>query len=560
MSNLSAEVIGQIALMQSFAVQLPNIKSILNFVIEGFKDIPGVGNISYSIDSKSVDNLCKEFPIYRNNNYYAFIYIEILDKSIFDPYIPYIENFCTVLAIMFEEKKQRVINKKLIEEKSHLLEIEKINYHGLFENSVASVWHEDFSELYKKLEELKKGSIKSLRKYLKNDPQKMSELFSTIKINNVNKATLKLFGAPTFNELLKKLPETMTESSFKVFEKELLAIWNKEDIFQSEVDFYSLQGEKIYGLISIKIPKTELESKNVLITIVDITSQKKIEREIEQYRDKLSDLVEIKTIKLSQSLDTLKKTQDELVEKSKMASLGELVAGIAHEINTPVGILITGTSYIKELIQELEDLYNTKNLTSKKIINIIDKGLETANLLQNSSIKAGKLIKNFKEVAVNETSDIQRKINLNQYVGDIVNGFQTELSEKNIIVNIACDESLELYTYPSSISQIFTNLLSNSFLHGFNRKNSGKIIINININDEHVNIIYKDNGFGMSEESVKKIFMPFYTTTRGKGTSGLGMFIVYNTVVQSLFGVINCKSIPNKETIFEISFPSQIKK
>jgi signal transduction histidine kinase len=242
---------------------------------------------------------------------------------------------------------------------------------------------------------------------------------------------------------------------------------------------------------------------------------------------------------LQQSLNELTLAKDQLVQSEKMASLGQLVAGVAHEVNTPLGICITSISALKEKVAELNHALINETLTKKQLASMINLFVEYEQIIERSLNKAVDLIRGFKSVAIEHHTDPKININLSQHVNDIVNTVKTLFKQKNYTINILVDKELNVVTYPSAWNQILTNFLTNSHIHGFENCIDGEISIEFQANEESLVLIYKDNGKGLDTKIKDKVFDPFVTTKRGSGGSGLGMNIVYNLVNTKLGGTIN---------------------
>ncbi len=281
---------------------------------------------------------------------------------------------------------------------------------------------------------------------------------------------------------------------------------------------------------------------------------------IEEYKDKQKDL-EISTALAQQRAkeiitqnEELKKTQKQLVESEKLSSLGGLVAGVAHEINTPIGICVTASSHLRKLSKDFLKKYKISKLTKtdfEDFLSNIDSGHD---LILSNMEKASSLISSFKKVAVDRQSEELRKINFKSYLNELLLSLRYKIKKTKHKILIEGDDFSEV-TYPGIISQIFTNLILNSIIHGFENIEMGEININLAKLADQILITYTDNGCGIPKENIKKIFDPFFTTKRGRGGSGLGMNIVYNLVVSKLKGHIECKSSENEFTEFTIKLP-----
>lgn len=255
--------------------------------------------------------------------------------------------------------------------------------------------------------------------------------------------------------------------------------------------------------------------------------------------------------------EELKKTYDDLVHSEKMASLGRLVAGVAHEINTPVGVGVTTTTYLQSLFDDIERAYNSGELSKRQMEVFINNCKEGSDILLGSLSGAAQLISSFKQVAVDQSDEKCRELNTVDYIKAIALSLSPKLKLKGVEVEVVGNNDAMLTTYPGAISQIFTNLIINSLVHGFETKKTlCQIRIEVDVKEESVEITYQDNGKGMNEVTVQKAFDPFFTTKMGEGGSGLGLNIVYNLVKNKLHGDIRCESKVGQGVTFRISLPN----
>ncbi len=323
--------------------------------------------------------------------------------------------------------------------------------------------------------------------------------------------------------------------------------------------------------VSVNASMRNSHSQLVEFFVQDITERKKADedlhqltldlfmanKELTEHKEHLEELVYERTAKLQESLDELKKTQNQLVESEKMASLGALVAGIAHEINTPVGIGVTAASHLEQKTKHFIEIYKSGKLSRNEMESFCNIALNSSQIILSNMTRAAELIKSFKQVAVDRSSQEQRSFNIDQYVKGILSSLHPQLKKTKHKIIVNCDETLQIYSYPGALSQILTNLLMNSLKHGFENIAEGIITIDIVKQNDMIRLTYHDSGKGITEENLSKIFDPFFTTRRGSGGSGLGMHIVYNLVTQTLAGSITCSSEPDKGTTFDLEFPFQ---
>ncbi len=262
-----------------------------------------------------------------------------------------------------------------------------------------------------------------------------------------------------------------------------------------------------------------------------------------------------KNRELAESMTKLEMAKDQLVEAERMASLGGLVAGIAHDVNTPLGVSVTAASFLQERINQVETAFQDKSLTSKNMLTFLNETKQTTQLLLNNLNRASDLVASFKQVAVDQTSEAEREIDLKQYLHEVVQSLAPNFKKTNHSIDITCPDGLIIRCAPGVIAQIFTNMIMNSLIHGFEQKNAGLIKIEVSSDEEEVSIRYCDNGKGLSQEALKKHFDAFFTTKRGKGGSGLGTHIMYNLVTQALKGQIEAFSQPEQGLEYRIRFP-----
>ena len=279
----------------------------------------------------------------------------------------------------------------------------------------------------------------------------------------------------------------------------------------------------------------------------DITPLKKVEREITLFNEQLG-----------KAYDDLKQAQQTLVESEKMASLGSLVAGVAHEINTPIGISVTASSYLQERVADFKQHIEAKQL-SRSYLNEFTQNLdESMQLLQGNLRRASELIASFKQVAVDQSSEARYNFSLADNLHQVVVSLGYKLKKAQCEVDIQCDPKLSIYSFPGSFTQIYSNLILNSIHHGFDGwDRPRKITIQVAQQGDELVIDYSDNGRGIPPEILPRIFDPFVTSKRGQGGSGLGTHIIYNLVVQLLRGRIHCASEPGQGAQFHIRLPIQ---
>lgn len=255
--------------------------------------------------------------------------------------------------------------------------------------------------------------------------------------------------------------------------------------------------------------------------------------------------------------DVTKKKQAEkqLFHSEKMAALGDLVAGVAHEISTPLGVGVMSASFLEELSRQHHSQVENGRITVSETKKFSQKANEAAALILTNLRRAADLLNSFKQVAVDQSADDRRTFNLKDYIEEVLESLQPKYKRTGHTVGVSGPDDLLINSFPGAFSQIVTNLAMNSLIHAFERMEQGRIEFRIALQRKSVFIVCEDNGCGMDEHTRKKHFDPFFTTKRGQGGSGLGMHIVYNLITQKLNGQIDCWSMPGKGTRYTITIP-----
>jgi signal transduction histidine kinase/tetratricopeptide (TPR) repeat protein len=278
--------------------------------------------------------------------------------------------------------------------------------------------------------------------------------------------------------------------------------------------------------------------------------------ELEQKIAARTEVISQRNVALRDTLDSLRQTQRQLVESEKLASLGQLVAGVAHEINTPIGIAVTGASTLAEHTATLHALLENETLRKSDMKKYIESAGTISKLLLSNMERAAALIQSFKAVAVDQTSEERRTFPLRAYLENVLLNLSPLLRRTEHQVVLQCDPDITIDSYPGALSQVVTNLVTNALQHGFDRIDSGVISIDVvELDGQLIELRFADNGNGIAPDSLRKIFDPFFTTRRGQGGSGLGLNIIHNLVTGSLQGKIRVDSAVGRGTTFWLSFP-----
>lgn len=291
--------------------------------------------------------------------------------------------------------------------------------------------------------------------------------------------------------------------------------------------------------------------KEILVTIRDMTQLHALNHNLSESKKQLENY----NLELEKTLDDLRKAQKQLVEAEKMASLGSLVAGVAHEINTPLGVGVTSATAIQEALNGLQRQFNEESLTRESMDDFLEHANKLCSIMYQNLYRASDLIKSFKQVAVDQTMEELREINLKSYCDEILNSLGPKFKNTAITIHNQCQEGIQFATNAGAIYQVLSNLLLNSLVHAFDEHKQGNIFIDAHCSKDSVTINYQDDGKGIPEQMQEKVFEPFYTTRRGSGGTGLGLSIAYNLVTGSLNGVIDIESKENQGTRFNIKLP-----
>jgi signal transduction histidine kinase len=279
------------------------------------------------------------------------------------------------------------------------------------------------------------------------------------------------------------------------------------------------------------------------------------EAELSDHVKNLEEKVAERTKELEQSLVELKEAQKKIIESEKMKSLTNLVSGVAHEINTPIGICITSASYLSEVTTHVEQLFKMGKFKKRDMIDFLENTVSSIDLLVGNLKKADQLIQSFKRLAVNQFTEKLQQFNVKEKILILIHPMQNELTSKGHKLTFNCADSISIESYPSAFEQIIRHLITNSINHGFDKLENRSVNLSITLEDSAILFDYSDNGKGMNQEQIDHIFEPFYTTRRGQSSVGLGMNIVYNLVNHLFQGTIEVESREENGVNVKIRIP-----
>lgn len=284
--------------------------------------------------------------------------------------------------------------------------------------------------------------------------------------------------------------------------------------------------------------------------------------ELQRLNEELEDRVTRRTEELAganqelqTALEDLRRTQGQLVMSEKLAALGELVAGVAHEINTPVGVALSAGSTLAEKNRVLAELFAQGEMKRSDLTQFLEDSREGSAMVLANLNRASDLIRSFKMVAADQVSEARRPFNVRAYIDELLLSLRPKLKKTAHRIEVRCDEALTIESYPGAFAQILTNFILNSLVHAFTPDQAGLIRIEVEVTGAGLELRYSDNGRGMPAEVRDRIFEPFFTTARSQGSTGLGLHIVFNIVTATLGGSIRCESGPGQGTTFLVTMP-----
>lgn len=307
----------------------------------------------------------------------------------------------------------------------------------------------------------------------------------------------------------------------------------------------------------------EPQRRILVTTVFDITEQRRTQSQVEELNARLEDRVRERTAQLqaanaevSQALQTLEQARDRLVQSEKLASLGSLVAGVAHELNTPIGNGLTVASALDERVREFADAAK-RPLQRSTLEQFITETQLAADLLVRSLGRAATLVSSFKQVAVDQTSSQRRSFDLANLLEEVLMTISPAIRHAHCEVVAEVPDGLSFDSFPGPLVQVLTNLINNALVHGFEPGQGGRIRVHATATDPgQIEISVQDNGKGIAPVHIKRIFDPFFTTRLGQGGSGLGLHIVHNIVTSVLGGRVEVESAVGEGCQFVLHLPT----
>jgi len=398
---------------------------------------------------------------------------------------------------------------------------------------------------------------------------------------DVGKLSLKITLSPLYSDLYDKLLFILTFQTIKAFSVSILifAIFHylvtqhliTMASFSQNIKPSNLDQELVLNRNQPSV-KDELDEMSNALNSTKLSLKKMLEsnsnsmqlqhslekeRAQKELQTKYNLQTEQRNIELAKLVEELKNTQEQLVNSEKMAALGNMVQGISHELNTPIGISITGSSHLKNQTTNLSKKYKNGTMTKADLELFFHESENLSRSIDISLQKASSLIQSFKLVSVEQHQDSLSEFNVHKNFEDIVYSLLPSLSHKNIQIINNIPKDIQILSYPGIFYQIYTNLINNAQLHGFQDQQQGLITLDAKLEAGTLSLIFKDDGKGMSEDVKQKLFDPFFTTKRGSGGTGLGMNIVMNLITEKLLGQVNVETEVGAGTCFYIQVKDQ---
>jgi PAS domain S-box-containing protein len=344
--------------------------------------------------------------------------------------------------------------------------------------------------------------------------------------------------------------------------KRLLGMTARRQIIGGEVlRMRRADGQQLWVSISSRIFEDAARTLMVF-TFFDVTERHRAEQEVLRLNTELEERVALRTAELqsanqelSKTLETLHMAKDQLVQSEKLAALGALVAGVAHELNTPIGNGLTMASSLEHKVQKFEQLI-AQGLRRSDLKAFVDDTRLAAEIMRRNLERAGALVVTFKQVAVDQASSHRRRFLLSAVVGEILVTLNPVVRKSNCAISTHISDELWLESFPGPLGQVLTNLINNAIVHGFEPGQAGHIDIAAHAQGvDTVVVQVRDDGRGINPDNQRHVFEPFFTTRLGQGGSGLGLHIVHNIVTGILGGQIELQSQPGRGTTFTLALP-----
>jgi|GEM_PF-3284358 len=306
---------------------------------------------------------------------------------------------------------------------------------------------------------------------------------------------------------------------------------------------------------NVEVQRIAMHDGGAAFIFFDVTERMKAKEKVEGLNVELEARVKERTLSLQQANEELQEAQAHLVQHETMASLGSMVAGIAHEINTPIGVCVTAASHFREASGKLQHLYEEGRMSRSDFLTFQSLTVRTMEILERNLFRASQLVRSFKSVSADQIHEEQRAIDLGGYIEEVALTLEPMVKEGGHSLSLAIETRAEVETYPGVIAQIVSNLVSNAVTHGFEER-GGLIRVGLQETAEGGFVLtVEDSGKGVSPEAEKHMYEPFFTTRRKSGGTGLGLSTVFNLVIKQLGGHIDYSRSGLGGARFEVMLP-----
>ncbi|GAA5174392.1 hypothetical protein GCM10025771_04010 [Niveibacterium umoris] len=350
---------------------------------------------------------------------------------------------------------------------------------------------------------------------------------------------------------------------------EALGLWSDPDEQKRVLDLIEREGRvvgmEVHGqprsgppiICELSGVSLEMDGRKLFLSsVVDVSTQRALQHEVETMNRELELRVARRSEELREKHAELGLAMQQLVQSEKLAALGGLVAGVAHELNTPLGNTLTLASSLRQRVTSFERTLQEGSLRKSALEAFTRDAAEVAALIEHSAGRASELMSNFKQVAADQTSERRRRFNLKDTVEGVIAAMRPRLAHVPHTLELALPDNIELDSYPGPLEQVITNFVNNALLHAFDDREHGRMTLSASAPDaEHVRIVFEDDGSGMTAETMQRAFEPFFSTRVGHGGTGLGLYIVRNLVESTLGGTLHLESSPGAGTRLTVDLP-----
>lgn len=446
------------------------------------------------------------------------------------------------------EKDMEIFRLKNIELRQKNNEIELINKIGQQLTSSLDL-HQIIQQIYARINQLMDAPFLGIGLY-DSDLQSIQFIHLKERSEDFPMQSISLNDSRSYAVKCFESGKTLYVPSVDSNEANLIRFGNALSSFKANTVLYTplLISSNTIGVITIQSDSADAYSKADIDFFVSISNFIAIAVHNAYQQKKLTQT----SLELSNTLKELQDTQTQLIQAEKFASLGSLIAGVAHEINTPLGTSITLSSYITEEHDRLQSNIEHNKLTKSDLDCYMTTTKEAIDGLHKNLNRTADIVNSFKMVAIDQSTLNIRRFNVFDYVNDILLAYRSKYANTNHKIRFDCDKDLEIESYPGIFAHIISHLLANSLDHAFSDTDKGHIIITITAEDDQLHLQFCDNGSGISDENLNRVFDPFFSTGKSSGNIGLGLHTIHNMVTQLLKGTIRINSNANEGVCVDI--------